>query len=178
MRKIIFVLFLIPAKNALAQENQTIAYVNSAHRHHGIVTWQQDETNLAGFINNVNPRAARNLFKTYNKADNILWRIDDQEITAYFAKDDVQMKVRYDKEGHRIGTKKVYSENKLDPYISFIAKKGLDKDFSVFLVTELNMGDKKFYEVTLQNKSYWCVVRIVENREDFERSENEIFAKS
>src|SRR5215470_1850799 len=103
MRKIIFVLFLIPAKNALAQENQTIAYVNSAHRHHGIVTWQQDETNLAGFINNVNPRAARNLFKTYNKADNILWRIDDQEITAYFAKDDVQMKVRYDKEGHRIG---------------------------------------------------------------------------
>lgn len=179
MRKIIFLLFLLAGKQALAQENQSISYVNASHKQLGMVTWQQDERNLTGFINNVNPRAARNLFKTYSNADNILWKIDDQEITAYFSKDDMQMKVRYDKDGNQISTKKVYSENKLDHYISFIAKKGLDKDFSIFLVTEINMGDKKFYEVTLQNKSHWCVVRIVENKEeDFERSENEIFAKA
>src|SRR5678815_968999 len=139
MKKIIFLLILFSGKHALAQENQSISYVNPSHRH-GIVTWQQDETNITGFINNVNPRAARNLLKTYNNANNILWKIDDQEITAYFTKGDVQVKVRYDKDGNRISTKKVYSENKLDHYISFIAKKGLGKDFSIFLVTEINIG--------------------------------------
>jgi hypothetical protein len=178
MKKIIFLLILFSGKHALAQENQSISYANPSHRH-GIVTWQQDETNITGFINNVNPRAARNLLKTYNNANNILWKIDDQEITAYFTKGDVHVKVRYDKDGNRISTKKVYSENKLDRYISFIAKKGLGKDFSIFLVTEINIGDNKIYEITLQNKSNWCVVKILENREVLDKiCENEIFIKS
>ena len=180
MKKIIFLLFLFSGKHAIAQENQNISYVNTGNRHHGVVTLYSDETNMTGFINNVNPTAARNLLKTFTDANNILWKIDDQEITAYFKKDDVQVKVRYDKDGHRISTKRVYSENKLDHFISFLTKKELEKDFSIYLVTEISMGDKKFYEITLQNKLYWCVVRIVESKDGtLERtSENEIFAKA
>ena len=179
MKEICFLFLLFCVKTIVAQENQSVSYANTSHRQHGVVTLYTDATNMTGFINNVNPRAARNLLKTFNDANNIQWKIDDREITAYFAKSNVDTKVRYNKDGNRISIRKVYGENKLDRYISFIAKKGLEKDFSIFLVTELNIGDDKFYEITFQNNLYWCVVRILETKDGLlERlGENEMFAK-
>jgi len=179
MKKIIFLLCLFSARHALTQESQSISYVNTSHRQHGVVTLYTDAINMAAFINNVNPRAARNLLKTFKDANNIQWKIDNQEITAYFTKNEIQTKVRYDKNGNRISIRKVYSGNKLDEFISSLAKKDFDWDFSIYGVTEVTSDAGKVYEIILQNKYYWGVVKIAEdNQGELERlGEAEVFLK-
>ena len=105
--------------------------------------------------------------------------LDEQESTAYFTRGQEYIKVRYDKNGRHISTRKTYAGNKLDRYVAFVAKTNLDKDFVIYGVTEMQTDDGKVYEIILQNKFYWSVVKIAEDREGYlERvGEDEIFLK-
>jgi len=103
----------------------------------------------------------------------------DEESTAYFTRNGEFTKVRYDKDGRYISTRKIYAGNKLDKYIVFLAKKDLDKDFSIYGVTELATDAGKIYEIILQNKICWSVVRIAEDNEGYlaRLGEADIFLK-
>lgn len=180
MKQLVFLLLLFSANEAIAQENQNV-YLATNSRPRNSFSWQPgSEANMKGYINNVNSRAARHLLKNFGDANIIRWEIDEHETTAYFTHGDEQVKVRYDKDGHHISTRKTYAGDKLDRYVAFMAKKDLEKDFLISGVTELRTEDGTIYEIILQNKSYWCVVRIAESREGLleKLSENEVFLKA
>lgn len=178
MNRFLFLLLIFSVTGAFAQENQNVFVRANSPRHDRSV---QPETfgYMKGYINYVNSKAERHLLKNFGDANSIHWEIDDLESTAYFTRGEEHVKVRYDKDGHYISTRKTYPGNKLDRYIDFMSKKNLDKDFSISGVTELRMEAGNVYEIILQNKYYWCVVRIAEDRDGFlERmGENEIFLK-
>jgi hypothetical protein len=165
MKRICFLVLLFCVKAGMAQENQDV-YVtanNRAHYNH----FSQDRDNVKGFVNYVNAKAVRHLFKNFGDANSVQWVIDEQESTAYFTRAGEYIKVRYDKDGHYISTRKTHAANKLDRYVACLAKKYLDRDFSIYGVTEMSTEAGKVYEIILQNKYYWSVVRIAEDNQGY-----------
>ena len=177
MKQTCFLFLLFYAKAIIAQENQDV-YVATKNRSLYSGSSQQAETNVKGYVNYVNSRAARHLFKNFGDAPIVHWVIDD-ESTAYFTRGGEFIKVRYDKDGGYISTRKIYAGNKLDRYVAYLAKKDLDKDFSIYGVTEMSTDNGKIYEVILQNKIYWSVARIAEDNMGYlaRVGENEVFLK-
>ena len=173
---ILFLLFWV--ETAMAQENQQV-YVAVNNRALYSASSEQSQGNVKGYVNYVNSKAARHLFKNFGDANSVQWVIDEQESTAYFTRAGEFIKVRYDKDGRHISTRKTYAANKLDRYVAFLAKKGLERDFSIYGVTEMSTDAGKIYEVILQNKYYWGVVRIAEDNQGYlERlAEAEVFLK-
>ena len=178
MKKICFLFLLFYVKTALAQENQDV-YVSVNNRPLYNHSSEQARGNVKGYVNYVNSKAARHLFKNFGEVASVQWVIDEQESTAYFTRAGEYTKVRYNKDGGYISTRKTYGGNKLDRYVAFLAKKDLDKDFSIYGVTEMSTDDGKVYEVVLQNKIYWSVVRIAEDNLGYlaRVGENEVFLK-
>jgi hypothetical protein len=178
MKKIIFLLFLFSGKHALAQDNQDV-YVTADNRPLHNHFSEQAQGNVKGYVNYVNSKAARHLFKNFTDANSVQWVIDEHENTAYFTRDGEFIKVRYDMNGRHISTRKTYAANKLDRYVAFLAKMDLDKDFSIYGVTEVATDTGKVYEIILQNKYYWGVVKIAEdNMGNLETlAEAEVFLK-
>jgi LPS O-antigen subunit length determinant protein (WzzB/FepE family) len=170
-------MLLFCLETAMAQENQDV-YVAAKNRspYNQI---SQSQGNVKGYVNYVNSKVARHLFKNFGDPNNVQWVIDDQESTAYFSRAGEQIKVRYNKDGGFISTKKTYAGNKLDRYIALLAKKDLDRDFTIYWVTEIATDAGKIYEVILQNRIYWSVVRIAEDKQGYREKvgENETFLK-
>jgi hypothetical protein len=177
MKKICFLFLLFYIETAIAQENQDV-YVAAKDRSVFSRSAGQAQDNVKGYVNYVNSKAARHLFKNFGDT-HVQWVIDEQESTAYFTRAGEFIKVRYDKDGHYISTRKNYGANKLDRYVAFLAKKDLDTDFSIYGVTEMSTDAGKVYEVILQNKFYWGVVRIAEdNQGDLEKlADADVFLK-
>jgi hypothetical protein len=160
----------------MAQENQDV-YVTANNR--PLYNHEPSKDNVKGYFNYVNSKAARHLFKNFGNANSVQWVIDERESTAYFSRAGEYIKVRYDKDGRHISTKKTYAANKLDPYVAFLAKKDLDRDFSIYGVTEISTDVGKVYEIILQNKYYWGVVRVTEDSQGYleKLAEAEVFLK-
>jgi len=163
MKRICFIVVLFSVQAALAQESQDVYVMANNRRHYNHLP--QDRDNVKGYVNYVNSKAVRHLFKNFGDANNVQWVIDEQESTAYFTHAGEYIKVRYDKDGRYISTRKTYAANKLDRYIACLAKKYLDRDFSIYGVTEMSTEAGKVYEIILQNKYYWSVVRIAEDNQ-------------
>jgi hypothetical protein len=161
----------------MAQENQDVFV--AANNGPVYNRSSQQPQGVKGYVNYVNSKAARHLFKNFGDANSVQWVLDERESTAYFTRAGEFIKVRYDKDGRHISTRKTYAGNKLDRYVAFLAKKGLDKDFSIYGVTEMETDAGKIYEVVLHNKIYWSVVRIAEDSEGYlgRLGEAEIFLK-
>jgi len=177
MKKTFFLFLLLCAEATMAQEGQDV-YVMAKNRLYNR-SLDQAQVNEKGYINYVNSKAARDLFKNFRDATSVKWVIDEQESTAYFTRDGEYIKVRYDRNGNCISTRKTYAGNKLDRYIALVAKEDLDRDFSIYGVTELATEAGTVYEIILQNKFYWGVIKIAEdNQGDLGRvGETEIFLK-
>ena len=176
MKKTLFLSLLFCGEATMAQENQDV-YVATNNR--ALYNHEQSKDNAKGYVNSVNLKAARHLFKNFGDANRVQWVIDEQESTAYFTRAGEFIKVRYDKDGRYISTRKTYAGKKLDPYIACLAKKDLDRDFSIYGVTEMATDVGKVYEIILQNKIYWGVIRIAEDDQGYvERvGETQIFLK-
>jgi hypothetical protein len=164
-------------KKVPAQEKQDI--VLAGRHNHGLTLKEGAGMSTTGFINDVNPKAMRHLMKSFQNAANIEWQIDEEDITADFTQDDERIKVRYDKNGYHLSTRKIYPGNKLEPFIAVMVRKEVDKNFGIYLVIELINGGKKDYEIILQNQQYWCLVRITQSKEGLleKSAETKIYLK-
>jgi hypothetical protein len=150
---------------ASAQTNQKIYFANSTNKPQSMAIKNKQEIEANGFLNNINSRAARHLIMTFENATNIQWLIDEKEIVAYFTQDEEKVKICYNKNGYHLSIRKIYPADKLDPLIAQIIKNEVNDDFSIYMVTEVTRGDNKIYEITLQNRLYWCIMQLLQNKE-------------
>jgi hypothetical protein len=165
MKKTYLLFLLFCVEKAIAQENQP-AYVAGNNRPLYGQRSEQFQGNRNDHVNSLNSKAARHLFKNCD-AGRVQWVTDKQETRAYYNEGGKYIKARYDSNGHQISTTRIYSGGKIDRYIAFLSKKGLDKDFTVYSMTEFSTDLGTIYEVILENKYYWSVVKIAEDNQGY-----------
>src|SRR5204863_7569669 len=111
MKKICFLFLLFCIETAIAQENRDV-YVTANNLPVYNRSLEQGQGSVKGYVNYVNSKAARHLFKNFGDANSVQWAIDEQESTAYFTRAGEFIKVRYDNDGRHISTSKTYAANK------------------------------------------------------------------
>jgi len=164
MKRILWLIALFIFKGATAQVILHTSADSPEEIEYGTVVLKENDSLIEAYINNVNPNAVRYLVNNYEDAENIQWIIDESSITAEFNQGDKKILLTYDKRGVLLSTRKTYPEKSLDPLIAKYAKKTAGKTYSINLVTEIIKSDQTTYEISLENQSNLCIVRIRENK--------------
>jgi hypothetical protein len=171
MKKIFFFLLVLASGEAPAQDQEDSFADNNDDFDYGVVLKKENNTYTELYINNVNPHAVQYLVNNYEDAENIQWIIDESGTLAKFNEGEKRILLIYDNDGNIVSTRKSYPGKILDPPIADFVKKTAGKDYSLYLVTEIIKEEQVTYQVSLENKSKWKIMRIVGNKEKgFERS--------
>ena len=179
MKKIFIFMILLMSVNVRAQDNHYNLFAINNIMHFEVNIKKHSDVYTTGFINNVKTRVIRHFIKTFNNTTDVRWFIDEEGATAYFICNNEKVKVRYDKNGQHLSTRKTYDENKLDPLIAQWVKLEFGEEFVIYLVTEVIKDDNTIYEITLQNQFYWCIENLVKKKvPGLEKlCENKVFIK-
>jgi hypothetical protein len=110
-------------------------------------------------FNNINIRATGDLAKWYKKPSHITWTELDHDLRVHFYGDNIQVRALYNKQGNVEFIIRYYMEKNLPLYIRNLIKSAYC-DFSVFCVTEVNIENKRFYYVKIEDETCWKTIRI------------------
>ena len=121
----------------------------------------------------INKKMAKNFTKSYSNAKDISITTGDQNITyvSCFV-DGIRNRIAYDKKGHWHSTLRFYSENELPVEVRHLVKSNY-YDFNISGVTEVNFMGKRAHVLTLEGKTEWKKLKVVEG----EMEEIESFKK-
>jgi hypothetical protein len=109
----------------------------------------------------VNPRALRNFLEEYKDFDSVRWNQTDKGSSASFMLDEVEIITSYDKDGNRVGKRKVYKENRLPWEVRNLVKRYY-YDYRIANIVELIKPDQTIYVVTMEDQTTWVQVKVID----------------
>lgn len=114
------------------------------------------------------PKVYRNFTREFRKAKEVLISQENGETFIYCKIDGIPNRIGYDAKGNWHHTIRYYDEADLD---NSIRNTVLDnyRGFEIKGVTEVNVGDKTAYLVSIESKRMWKTIRLVDDTmEEFE----------
>jgi hypothetical protein len=128
--------------------------------------------------NNINAKVYRSFFKMFGNVVDVHWSIGENEVIAYFIRDDVPVTAQYKKNGSLIFAREVYDGKKLESSVKNFLRGEIEARYSINLVVEIRQFACTFYEVGFQDKSSWCFVLLKKEGEEISVIDKEILDKS
>jgi hypothetical protein len=159
MKKIFAIVLLFVSLNIWSQTHKSSA--NKSSENFEVDIQSSDNLYYPGFKNDINIDVLRHFVKTFDDAQNILWRVNGKGTAVSFILKNQKGVSYYDNKGCHLSTIKYYDEKDLDPTVASFAKLEVGKDFSIYLVTELIRDDYVIYDISFQNSEYWCKVKLL-----------------
>jgi hypothetical protein len=109
-----------------------------------------------------NPPVSEKVLKifsnTFPGVENAKWYEYETYYEAYFDKDDIKCRVRFDLDGKVMNTIRYYGEKTVSPFLKAkIAQKYPGK--KIFGVTEVNNEDELAYNFVLEDEKIWLHVK-------------------
>ena len=111
------------------------------------------------FRNDISSKAVRNFIREYDNITDVKWTSSDDGPSVYFTMNGVKTKVLYYKNGSYQSMFRYYLEDKLPLEIRHLVKSKY-YDFSICCITEFNMNGKAIYEVKMEDKISWKILRV------------------
>lgn len=108
------------------------------------------------------PRVYRNFTREFRKAKDVLISQQNGETFIYCKIDGIPNRIGYDTKGNWHHTIRYYDEADLDYSIRKMVQDSYGS-FEIKGVTEVNVGDKTAYLVSLENKKMWKVIKVIED---------------
>ena len=110
--------------------------------------------------NKFSAKAVRNFDKDFKGAVNAKWSESKEGYTAFFESRGIISRVNYNTKGNWISTIRYYGEEQLPQAVRHEVKSTY-YDYSIFGVTEVTVGDKIAYFVTLQDDNCFKRVKLM-----------------
>ena len=179
MKKLLLLALLMGTLTLWSQTSQRLTVNNMAEKFQ-VLTQSSDNQFQPGHLNDINTNALRHFIRTFDDADNIVWRIGNTGTTARFTRNDQNVTCYYNNLGDYQYAIKVYTQSELDPSIVDFVKYEAGNSYSIYLVTEKEMANGSLFEISLQNSRYWCKIRLVRKEDGIleKISDNIIFRKA
>lgn len=96
--------------------------------------------------------------ETFSQAKDVSWDEFDDFYSVTFNNQNIDTRIRYDKEGNVVQTIRYYFAQQLPPFIQCKLKnKYADK--TVFGVTEMRTENEMSYYIILQDAKYWITIK-------------------
>jgi hypothetical protein len=106
----------------------------------------------------ISEKVIKNFTTSFPGASEVVWTEFDNFYQVYFVKDKVQCRMYYDFNGNIIKSRRDFSGDKLNPFLTAkLQKKFPDK--TIFVVNEFSSEAETFYLVHLEGKKDWLEVR-------------------
>ena len=124
----------------------------------------------------VNEKVLKIFSKVFPAVENAKWYEYDSYYEAYFDKDDIKCRVRFDLDGKIMSTIRYYGEKTMSPFLKAkISQKYPGK--TIFGVTEVNSEYELTYNVVLEDEKGWLHVKTdgtgqMEVTDKFKKAEN------
>jgi hypothetical protein len=115
--------------------------------------------------NLVNTKALRDFSKAFKTVTNENWHIVQDGFIAKFKQNNIQNRVDYDKKGNWLTTFRYYGEDHLPREVRHLVKSSF-YDFDIIVVTEVTVGNKTAYLVSIEDKTSSKKIRVVDNEMD------------
>jgi len=110
----------------------------------------------------LNLRALKGFNKMYKKVSDAKWYNSGRKGSmVHFSNDAARIVIFYDKSGQQISSIRYYSEKEL-PFEVRDRVKSKYYDFSIFLVTEVTVGDITAYLVKIEDKTCWKTIKVLD----------------
>jgi len=177
MKKIFFLVavYSFSASKILSQIHQDKISENGS-KNFDVVIQSNNQLSRVGFSNDIKAAAMRDFIKSFEDATNVMWRIADDGCSVNFNYKNEKLTSYYNKLGDHIFTTKTYTRSELDPVIARLVKNQAGEDFSIYLVTETIRANNTTYEISLQNNSQWCIVKLIKRgRGEIEKLSENIY---
>jgi len=106
----------------------------------------------------VNEKVLKIFSHVFPQVQNAKWYEYENYYEAYFDKDDIKCRIRFDLDGKVISTTRYYTEKSLSPFLKAkIAQKYPSK--TIFGITEVNSENELVYNIVLEDEKTWTHVR-------------------
>ena len=106
----------------------------------------------------VNEKVLKIFSKVFPSVENAKWYEYETYYEAYFDKDDIKCRVRFDLDGKILSTIRYYGEKTVSPFLKAkISQKYPGK--KIFGVTEVNTETELSYNVVLEDEKNWVHVK-------------------
>ena len=140
-----------------------VAVTCCAQQHASSTSWAaQTIKTKAGFLNDINARAAGDFLKRYRDADEATWYQITEGFAVFFNQKNIKTKAVYDKNGNWQYTMRFYKEQQMLHSIRHIVKREY-YDFTITQVEEIHYQNQPVvYVVHMQDDSTWMNVRVSE----------------
>ncbi|HEY9362460.1 MAG TPA: hypothetical protein VIQ00_04310 [Chitinophagaceae bacterium] len=96
--------------------------------------------------------------ETFKQAKDVTWDEFDDFYAVKFTNQNIDTRIRYDKEGNVVQTIRYYFEQQLPPFIQCKLKNKYG-DKTVFGVTEMRTESEMSYYIILQDAKYWITIK-------------------
>lgn len=113
-------------------------------------------------LNEINAKAVRSFMKDYKDVHDAKWYKGDNWFAAYFIRDNIQVKVFYDKAGNYRYTMRSYGESILPKAVRHQVRSNL-YDYNIFHVNEISTRGAIIYYIKLEGKTSWRDIKIVDS---------------
>ena len=120
-----------------------------------------------------NLKAIKNFNTTFENATDIKWsRLNNGGSLVHFLRHEIETKVFYNKGGNKVGMIRYYREDKLPSDVRHLVKSTY-YDFSIFLVIEVTVNNKRAYLVKIEDNTCSKTIRVMDGEmnviEEFEK---------
>src|SRR5829696_2850852 len=106
----------------------------------------------------VNEKVLKIFSKVFPSVENAKWYEYETYYEAYFDKDDIKCRVRFDLDGKILSTIRYYGEKTVSPFLKAkISQKYPGK--KIFGITEVNTETELSYNVVLEDEKNWVHVK-------------------
>jgi hypothetical protein len=113
------------------------------------------------FLNDINIKAVQHFMTTYKNPSDVRWSQLKNGFRVHFISDDIQTRIFYNAKGSPESMIRYYHEDKLPLEIRHLVKSNY-YDFSIFVVTEININRKIAYLVKMVDKTSWKTIKVVD----------------
>lgn len=131
----------------------------------------------ASFANGpVNDKVLKSFNKIFPSVENAKWYENENYYEAYFDKDDIKCRVRFDVDGKILSTIRYYSEKSVSPFLKAkISQRYPGK--TIYGVTEVNNDFELNYHFVLEDEKGWMHLKVdgtgaMEVTDKFKKAQN------
>jgi hypothetical protein len=116
-------------------------------------------------LNSIKISAIKDFNKNFKTAQNVSWFVIKDGFSVKFNENGVTVKSYYDFKGHWVGVVRSYGQDKLPADIRKQVRSTY-YDYSIYVVNEVTVGDKKAYLVGIQDDENIKTIRIIDGEMD------------
>jgi peptidoglycan hydrolase-like protein with peptidoglycan-binding domain len=118
----------------------------------------------------INIKAIREFIRTYKNTSDAKWYILSDGFVVHFYMNNTKYRAFYKRNGNWVHTLSSYGDDQLPPSTRQRVK-CVYYDYTILLITEIQLAKKTVYLVKLEDKTLWKTIRVCEG-EDMEEIES------